>query len=77
MKFINIGYSNSVNTSKIIAVNNVKSRAVTRKIKEAKTKELIIDSTEGKRTNAAIFLEDGYIILSVYKAETLLKKINE
>ena len=77
MKFVNIGYSNSVNTSKIIAVNNVKSRAVTRKIKEAKTKELIIDSTERKRTNAAIFLEDGHIILSVYKAETLLKKINE
>lgn len=77
MKFINIGYSNSVNTSKIIAVNNVKSRAVTRKIKEAKTKELIIDSTEGKKTNSAIFLEDGHIILSAYKADTLLKRINE
>lgn len=77
MKFVNIGYSNSVNTSKIIAVNNVNSRAVTRKIKEAKTKELIIDSTEGNRTKAAIFLEGGHIILSAYKAETLLKKINE
>ena len=76
MKFISIGYNNYVNLGKVLGIVSYYSAPVKRAVQEAKAKKLIIDGTNGRKTNSVIFLEDGYIALSASMPETLFKRIN-
>lgn len=76
-KFINVGYENNVNVDKVVAVLNSNSAQGRRLIKNAKEKDLLIEATEGNKTLSILVIENGQVIKSAVKAETLRKRCDK
>ena len=76
-KLLNIGFSNVINTEKIIAMLRPDSAPAKRIVQRAKEEERIIDATQGRRTRSIIIMETNQIILSALMPETLTNMVNE
>ena len=68
---VNIGFGNSVQIGRIIAVVNPGSSPIRKLKEEARNEKKIIDVTEGRRTRAIIILETGQLVLSSVQPETI------
>ena len=67
MNLLEIGYGNSINAGRIIAVISAETAPAKRLISAAKEKNLLIDATCGKRTKSVYIMDSGHIILSARK----------
>lgn len=76
-KLINIGFGNSVNSSKILAVASPVAAPVKRLVTKAKEVGTLIDATQGRKTKAVIILEDERVVLSALQPETISRRFNE
>ena len=70
-KLISIGFGNTVPASKIIAILGNDSLPIKRSINDAKEAKTLIDATQGRKTRAVIFMENGHIVLSALQPETI------
>lgn len=75
MPLINIGFGNMVLTDRIIAIVRPNSAPIRRQISNGKDKDIVIDATAGKATRAAIYTDNGYIILSAIEPKTLVERL--
>lgn len=57
--------------NRIIAIALPNSAPTKRTIQESRSKGLLIDMTNGRRTKAVIFADSGHIILSALAPETI------
>lgn len=74
-KLINVGLSNYVNVSKIIAIKKYGSLPVKRCVENAREQGTLIDCTEGRKTLSAIFMSNGMIVLSCKISQTLAERM--
>ena len=65
MKLIDIGYGNSLNAGRIVAVVLAEAAPVKRMIAAAKERNLLVDATCGKKTKWVYVMDSGHVILSV------------
>ena len=77
MKFISIGYGNSVAIERIVALVSPESAPVKRLIQDAKEMGRIIDVSCGRRTRTVIFTDSEHLILSAIKAETISNRMGD
>ena len=77
MQLINIGFGNIIASDKIIAIVNPESLPIKRIIQEAKDKKLVIDTTCGRKTRAAVIMDTGHIILSAVQPDTVANRMNK
>ncbi len=70
----NIGFGNLVNTDRVLAIVRPDAAPVKRVVSRAKSENLIIDATQGRKTKAVIFMDEGHIILSSLQPETVSKR---
>lgn len=77
IRLINVGYGNMVNAGKVIAVINADSSPVRRMIQAAREQGLIIDATQGRKTQGVLVMENGSIVLSALLPETLTSRFHE
>jgi len=73
-KLINVGFGNTVPASKIMAIIGNDSLPIKRSINDAKETKTLIDATQGRKTRAVIFLENGHIVLSALQPETVASR---
>ena len=73
---INIGFGNTVNCDKVLAVVGPDAAPVRRMISSAREDGMLIDATQGRKTKAVIVLEDGRLLLSALQPETITKRFN-
>ena len=71
MSLINIGFGNTVNASRIIAIVSPDSAPIKRIIEEARKSKKLIDATYGRRTRALIIMDSEHVILSSHNPETV------
>ena len=64
MKLINIGYGNTVNSDRVIAVVSADAAPVKRIISSAKDNNTAIDATCGKKTKTVIITDSNHVVLS-------------
>lgn len=64
MKLINIGFSNLINSDKIIAVLSPDSAPAKRIVADAKKEKRLIDATQGRKTESVIITDSDHIVLS-------------
>ena len=76
MRFVNIGFGNVVNISKIVSVVSPESAPIKRFVQDAKEAGRVIDVSCGRRTRAVIFTDSDHVILSALKAETVASRLN-
>jgi len=75
MQLLNVGFGNTVMTSRIIAVVNTGSSPA-RKLKEvAKNSEKLVDVTEGRRTRSMLVMDSNHVILSSVQADTINQRM--
>ena len=71
MRFLNIGFNNSVSLVKMIAIVGADA-STSRKLKnEAKKTGRLVDGTNGRRTRSLIVTDSNHVILSSVEPETL------
>ncbi|MBQ7353700.1 MAG: DUF370 domain-containing protein [Clostridia bacterium] len=76
MRFIDIGASNMVLDTKIVALITPDSAPAKRIVGEAKEKGRIIDCTAGRRTQTVIITDSDHVILSYLTTDQLGKRLN-
>ena len=77
MSLINIGFGNTVNASRIIAIVSPESAPIKRIIEEAKKNKKLVDATYGRRTRALIIMDSEHVILSSHNPETVGHRFGE
>ena len=77
MRFVNIGFGNTVCAERIISVVSPESAPIKRIIQEARDKGTLIDATYGRRTSAVIIMDSEHVILSAEQPETVANRIDD
>ena len=77
MRMLDIGYANTVNAQRIVAVVSADSAPARRMISAAKEKNLSVDASCGKKTQSVIIMDSGHVISSSKSVESLNEKLSE
>lgn len=77
MKMINIGYSNMVAVSKLVAAINPDSAPIRRLVQEARDAKILVDATAGRRMRSVLMMDSGAVILSALQPETIASRVQE
>jgi len=71
IELVHVGFNNIVVINRAIAIASPNSAPIRRTIQEGKTKGLLIDMTNGRKTKAVIITDSGHIVLSALTPETI------
>jgi len=74
-ELLHIGFSNILAVNRVIAIVSPNSAPTKRMVQEGKGKGLIIDMTNGRRTKAAIVLDNGHLVLAAIAPETIAGRL--
>jgi regulator of extracellular matrix RemA (YlzA/DUF370 family) len=74
MKLINIGFGNAVNADRVVAVVSTDSAPAKRIISQAKENNMLIDATQGRKTQAILIMDSDHVVSTYLKAETILNR---
>ena len=77
MRLINIGFGNTVNAERIVAVVSPEAAPIKRIVQTAKDSGFAIDATCGRKTRSVIVCDSGHVILSALQPDTLAGKTTE
>lgn len=75
--FVNIGFGNIVNISKIVSIVSPEAAPIKRMIQNAKDNGNAIDATCGRKTRSVIVTDSGHVILSALLPETIAIRLEE
>ena len=70
-RFINIGFGNTVNAGKIIAIVSPDSAPIKRLVAKAREDGRTVDATQGRKTKAVLIMENDRVVLSALLPETI------
>lgn len=76
MKFVNIGFGNTVCAERIISVVSPDSAPIKRLVIDGKTAGTVIDVSCGKKTKSVLITDCGNIILSSLQCETISARLS-
>ncbi len=68
---LNIGFGNSVVSSRVVAIVNPTSSPMRRLREDARQEGRLIDATQGRKTRSIIITDSNHCILSAIQAETI------
>jgi regulator of extracellular matrix RemA (YlzA/DUF370 family) len=75
IELIHIGFNNIIAMNRIIAIASPNSAPTKRTIHEGRSKGMVIDMTNGRRTKAVIVADSGHIILAALAPETIAGRL--
>ena len=70
-ELVHIGFGNILAMNRVIAIASPNSAPTKRIIQEARSKGLLIDMTNGRRTKAVVFTDSGHIVLAALAPQTI------
>lgn len=74
VRLIDIGFGNTVNSDRIVAVISAEAAPSKRIVSAAKERNAAIDATCGKRTKAVIVMDSGHVVMSAKSVESISGK---
>lgn len=75
MELVHVGFNNIIVMNRVIAIASPHSAPIKRVIQEGKSKGLLIDMTNGRKTKAVIVTDSGHIILAALTSETIAGRL--
>jgi regulator of extracellular matrix RemA (YlzA/DUF370 family) len=75
-RLLNIGFGNTVVTSRVVAIVSPASAPMKRLKEDAKESKRLIDATQGRRTRSIIITDSNHVILSAVQAETIAQRFS-
>lgn len=77
MRLISIGFGNTVNADRIVAVVSSEAAPVKRIVQLAKDDGSAVDATCGRKTRSVIICDSGHVVLSALQPDTIAGKTAE
>ena len=74
MRFVNVGFGNTVNADRVICIVSPESAPVKRMVQRAKEEGKLIDVTQGRKTMSVIFTDSEHVVLSYLRPEQLYER---
>lgn len=71
LRFMNVGYGNSVNGDKVISIVGPEAAPIKRMVQTAKDEGRAVDATCGRKTRAVLVMDSGHVVLSALQPETI------
>ena len=75
MKFISIGYGNSIAVERIVALVSPESAPIKRLMQDAREMGRIIDVSCGRKTRSVIITDSEHVILSALTTEKIARRL--
>ena len=75
MKFISIGYGNSIAVERIVVLVSPESAPIKRLMQDAKEMGRIIDVSCGRKTRSVIITDSEHVILSALTTEKISRRL--
>jgi regulator of extracellular matrix RemA (YlzA/DUF370 family) len=75
-KLVNIGFGNSVVSSRVVAIISPSAAPIKRLRDEAKEEKRLIDATQGRKTRSVIITDSNHVILSAIQSETIAQRFS-
>lgn len=76
MRFVNVGFNNIVNASRVVSVISSDSAPAKRLIQDARDMGRAIDCTSGRKTRSVLITDSDHVILSAIQTETLSDRLS-
>ena len=76
MKFVNIGFGNTVCAERIVSVVSPESAPIKRLVIDGKANGTVIDVSCGRKTRSVLITDCGKIILSSLQCETISQRLS-
>ena len=73
---MNIGFGNTVISSRVVAIIMPGSAPMKRLREDARNAQRLVDATHGRKTRSIIVTDSNHVILSAVHAETLSLRLN-
>ena len=70
-ELVHVGFNNFVAINRVIAIASPNSAPTKRTVQEGKSKGLLIDMTNGRKTKAVIIADSGHVIQTALAPETI------
>lgn len=75
MKFISLGYGNSVAVERVVALVSPESAPVKRLMQDAKEQGRVIDVSCGRKTRSVIITDSEHVILSALATDKIALRL--
>ncbi|MBM4275444.1 MAG: DUF370 domain-containing protein [Deltaproteobacteria bacterium] len=75
-RLINIGFGNTVLSSRVVAVIMPNSAPMKRLREDARGAQRLIDATHGRKTRSIIVTDSNHIILSAVHGDTISQRLS-
>ena len=74
-ELIHIGFGNVLAINRVIAMASPNSAPTKRMVQEGKSRGVLIDMTNGRRTKAVLIMDSGHIVLAAIAPETITGRL--
>jgi hypothetical protein len=74
-ELVHLGFGNIIPINRVVALISPNSAPNKRLVQDGKSKGLVIDMTNGRRTRATLFMDSGHIILAAIAPETIAGRV--
>jgi regulator of extracellular matrix RemA (YlzA/DUF370 family) len=74
-ELIHVGFGNFIAANRVVAIVSPGSAPIQRLVREAKKKGIIRDITQGRRTKAVVFMDDGSVMLAAISPEAIAGRV--
>ncbi len=75
IELVHIGFNNVIAMNRVIAIASPNSAPTKRTIQEGRSKGLLVDMTNGRRTKAVVITDSSHIILAALTPETIAGRL--
>ena len=76
MRFVNIGFGNTVSADRVVSVVSPESAPIKRLVIDGKSAGTVIDVSCGRKTRSVLITDCGNIILSSLQCETVSARLS-
>lgn len=76
MRFINVGFGNTVNVDHVVSVVSPEGAPIKRMITDARADGRVVDASCGRKTKSVIVTDSFHIILSAIGTDSLKNRLN-
>jgi len=74
-ELIHVGFGNVLAINRVIAMASPNSAPTKRLVQEGKSKGMLIDMTNGRKTKAVLIMDSGHIVLAAIAPETIAGRL--
>ena len=74
-ELIHIGFGNIIAINRVIAMAPPNSAPIKRMVQEGKSRGMLIDMTNGRRTKAVLIMDSGHIVMAAIAPETIAGRL--